>query len=168
MQDQFSFPAQSTSHTHSQIVPHGQGGAVRTTSAKTADRGNSRDGSAVKRHGILLITALPMGDSLAHRATGDLNPRVARDAEEVSAHLEAESFRIAVLECHPERSDLVQDAIRLHRCLPPEDGTALLGIRVVGEGLLDLLRYTPTASSYAFLSARDHQLRAHVLELLSL
>ncbi|ATG49267.1 hypothetical protein CEW89_17810 [Celeribacter ethanolicus] len=44
---------------------------------------------------------------------------------------------------------------------------ALPGIKATGEGLLDLLRYTPDAASYAFLSARDHQLRAHVLELLS-
>ncbi|TNE67452.1 MAG: hypothetical protein EP336_07965 [Rhodobacteraceae bacterium] len=45
--------------------------------------------------------------------------------------------------------------------------TALPGIKATGEGLLDLLRYTPGASSYAVLSARDHQLRVHVLELLS-
>ena len=119
------------------------------------------------RHDLLLFSPfVPEEKSLARSATMGLTPRIATTPDEVSAHFEAERFKLVVVECDPQRSELVQTAIDVHRRIPSEDSTALIALMVSQDNVLDLLRYTPCATAFAFLAARPHQLRAYILELL--
>lgn len=119
------------------------------------------------QHDLLLFSMVAQQDSLARAAITHLNPRIATSTEELNAHFETERFKLIVVECAQQSSELVQSAIDVHRRIPPEDGSSLIAFKPGPDTVLDVLRYTPSASAFAFLAARPHQLRAHILELLT-
>ncbi|SFJ73606.1 hypothetical protein SAMN04487991_2853 [Celeribacter neptunius] len=121
----------------------------------------------ISEYDILLLSRVSPEESLARRAAEGLNPRIATCTEELCAHLETERFKLVVVECEQGDTDMVRLALETHRQLPSDDRTALIAFVPTPEGGLDLLRYTPDATAFAFLAAQEHQLRAHFLKLLN-
>lgn len=119
------------------------------------------------QHDMLLLSSLPAEESLARRAASGLDPRIATTTDELCAHLETERFKLVVVECAKGATDMVRLALETHRQLPSDDKTALIAFTPTPEGGLDLLRYTPYATAFAFLAAQEHQLRAHFLKLIN-
>ena len=144
-------------------------------SVLSADRAGSTGASLDKeqsrmqlpQYDLLVFSLVAEQKSLARSATALLNPRLATSSDELSAHFEAERFKLIVVECDPDSNELAQSAINVHRRIPPEDGSSLIAFKAGPDSVLDLLRYTPSASAFAFLAAKPHQLRAHILELLT-
>ncbi|NVK48009.1 MAG: hypothetical protein HWE33_17105 [Rhodobacteraceae bacterium] len=158
-----------------QTIPANMGGSPMPSAERHAETGDlahespQKDDSRMQlsQHDLLLFTVVSEEKSLARSATANLNPRVATTSDELSAHFETERFKLVVVECDPETSELVQSAISVHRRIPPEDGSSLIAFKAGPDSVLDLLRYTPSASAFAFLAAKPHQLRAHILEVLT-
>ena len=164
-------PRVATSPAHMQTGPNRLG----RPSVLSADRAGSAGASLDKeesrmqlpQYDLLVFSLVAEQKSLARSATATLNPRLATSSDELSAHFEAERFKLIVVECDPDSNELAQITINVHRRIPPEDGSSLIAFKAGPDSVLDLLRYTPSASAFAFLAVQPHKLRAHILELLT-
>lgn len=164
-------PRVATSPEYMQTGPNRMGRPSALSAGRAGSAGASLDKEEsrmqLSQYDLLVFSLVAEEKSLARSATATLNPRLATSSDELSAHFEAERFKLIVVECDPDSNELAQIAINVHRRIPPEDGSSLIAFKAGPDSVLDLLRYTPSASAFAFLAAQPHQLRAHILELLT-
>ncbi|PZX15433.1 hypothetical protein [Celeribacter halophilus] len=134
----------------------------------TSEIGHDAQRTNLPCHNLIILSRVAQADSLMRGTTKSLNPRIARSLEEVSAHFDAERFKLVVVECNPEHCDLVQSAIEIQRLIPQGDATALIIFKRATQECLDMLRYTPSAAAFSFLSVRPDEIRTHIQDLLAL
>ena len=134
----------------------------------SSEVGHDEQRSNLPCHNLILLSRVAQADSLMADTQTSLNPRIARSLEEVSAHFDAERFKLVVVECNPEHCDLVKSAIEIQRLIPQGDTTALIIFKRASQECLDMLRYTPSAAAFSFLSVHPDEIRTHIQDLLTL
>ncbi|WP_417266953.1 hypothetical protein [Celeribacter baekdonensis] len=120
----------------------------------------------VQRAGLLIVTLTDPSASLAAETLADMRATTVTSFDAAEQALQARHYKLIVVECPQTQDAIVRGAMRIRRMLPEGSASALLVYQASEDGTIDLLRYTPQASAFAFLAARDHQLRAHVLAFL--
>ncbi len=124
------------------------------------------EGRNAQTDDLLLVTLIDLSASLAAKTLADMRATTVTSFDAAEQALQARHYKLIVVECPQAQDAIVRSAMRIRRMLPEGNSSALLAYQASEDGTLDLLRYTPHASAFAFLAARDHQLRAHVLAIL--